>query len=713
MERKKGLFNKTLVIVILIMFFATTIIPTVAKVNIKNNSLNEIQQLVFTKNVIEDSSFNFLDLPFKPNSQFNSKNQYEIIENKQPVSNENIYFTNPLNNDVLRAGDIILITGTITDEKFKNYIVEYGQGINPIEWLTTGITLINSGNSPIENDTVATWDTSHITEPDFFTLKITTNLKSKPKIFLLEKSKVILFPLFQQLIATIFQKNMQLKPLANQKTNFIKNIYLDPTLKEGWPQRIIWDKIPWDEQLEGTIWPGLVEPVVSDINNDGDKEIVVYKAGDPTKIYVFNSDGYMVNGWPADVDYELLPGDNIGPPTIADIDNDGYQEIFVNGKEGIYIYNHNGSFLRKIKQINSCEPKYSQECLVYDLDNDGGMEIIKKFISWKSQGGRIGTNLTVFDIYGNVLSGWPQMICDYKGQQTAGGESIPAIGNFDDDSDLEIVVATNRYVDGTSEIKGRIIVYNLNGSILNGFPLDIDERCPSAAPAVGDVNNDGMDEIIAAALQGIYVIDRYGNFCTGWPKLIDTEISASPALADFDNDGFLEIVISKIGYPFETYIFDYQGNILSGWPQQTSWNNYRAPTVGDVNGDNNPDVVATAGNGIVMQNPEEGGVYAWNLDGSLIDGFPKVTDIDAQAAATIADIDGDGKVEIIASSDWDEDLESHKLKNRSSIYVWELGSDFNEETLEWPMFHRDTMHTGYYALDFPVTSSVSYLMEWR
>ena len=286
---------------------------------------------------------------------------------------------------------------------------------------------------------------------------------------------------------------------------------------------------------------------------------------------------------------------------------------------------------------------------------------------------------------------------------------MPAIGNFDDDSDLEIVVGANRNVfddpsnpGGTWHIEGRILVYNVNGSILNGFPLDFNGRFFSQAPAIGDLNNDGDDEIVVAA-RSIYVIDRYGNNCTGWPQLLDKKFnSASPALADFDNDGYLEIVISKRQDPFKTYIFDYLGNVLSGWPQHTSWNDYRAPIVGDVNGDGIPDVVTTAGNGVVPWSSGDGGVYAWNSDGTLIDGFPKVTEVDAQAAATIADIDNDGKVEIIASSDWDDDLEAQENKDRSTIYVWELDSDFNEATMDWPMFHRDAMHTGYYALDFPI-----------
>ena len=86
--------------------------------------------------------------------------------------------------------------------------------------------------------------------------------------------------------------------------------------------------------------------------------------------------------------------------------------------------------------------------------------------------------------------------------------------------------------------------------------------------------------------------------------------------------------------------------------------------------------------------------YAWTSSGTIIPPFPLYTDVDAQAGPTVADIDNDGKVEVIASSNQDLDLTTGVEKFRGSLYVWDLAATYRRSASPWPHFHHDGSHAG-------------------
>src|SRR4029079_12045804 len=105
-----------------------------------------------------------------------------------------------------------------------------------------------------------------------------------------------------------------------------------------------------------------------------------------------------------------------------------------------------------------------------------------------------------------------------------------------------------------------------------------------------------------------------------------------------------------------------------------------------------------------------GGIKAWRASGKPINltGSTNILPLLMEssggpwlkaAPVTLADIDHNGKLDIIAASVQDRTYlplgEKASRKNRSSIYVWELDASFNPEHLPWPSLQRNAQHTGY------------------
>ena len=184
-----------------------------------------------------------------------------------------------------------------------------------------------------------------------------------------------------------------------------------------------------------------------------------------------------------------------------------------------------------------------------------------------------------------------------------------------------------------------------------GFPLSFGSNTtykPMRGLALADLNNDGADEIILCHNEQINVIDGQGHVL--WTQTLAGGMGQYPAaVGDINNDGVLEIVaLTAYGNARGGInVFDANGNILFS---QVTNNNplICAPVLADLNNDGELEIIFN-GRGKASASISAG-IHVWNLQGEELDGFPFEMPSTPSFTPTLADIDGDGFLEIFTAT---------------------------------------------------------------
>lgn len=365
---------------------------------------------------------------------------------------------------------------------------------------------------------------------------------------------------------------------------------------------------------------------------------------------IFNIDVRLdQSGFPVDI------GINIGSsPAVLDINYDGNDEIIFVDDDGI---------VRAVSSIGELIEGWEIEVgddvwgapAIADLDLDGDEEII---IASKSK------HLFIISKNGDVE-------LDFDAEQFLVG--TPAIGNLDDDEDLEILF-------GGMDNSGKLFAINYDGSpINNNFPILLDEKIYTGV-ALADLNSDDSVEIIVTTKSGyLHVFDNDGNTFNGFPFIAINDIRSAPIVADIDFDGQLEILFGddsgtfyaigsdgNIEFQVEgngtirmspslqvgtggTHIYfgnsvgefisiDNNGNLRDGWPVQFEASFDTSPVFSDINADGEYEIIVTHYND---------GALILNSHGEVLQSFPIATGGVSNCSPIVVDIDDDNDVEII------------------------------------------------------------------
>ena len=332
--------------------------------------------------------------------------------------------------------------------------------------------------------------------------------------------------------------------------------------------------------------------------------------------------------------------------TLADLNNDGADEIILCHNEEINVIDGQGNVLWT-QTLAGGMGQYP--AAVGDINNDGLLEIVALTAYGNARGG-----INVFSNTGEVLLATVMnnnpLIC------------APVLADLDNDGELEIIF--NGRGKASASISAGIHVWNLQGEELPGFPFEMPST-PSFTPTLADIDGDGFLEIFTATTSVLYCVSHTGEelYTVDGQEAYKYSYQ-SPIVVDFEGDGNWSLVGACHGDNPNHYVRDaHTGEYHAGWPKPISSWTYSAPTVVK-NDDNQAIFMGMSGEGNVF--------YQYDADGNVAPGFPLNLSSGIEGFISVADIDGDGENEIITDFNLMEDELGY-------IRAWEMdGTEITE-----------------------------------
>ena len=299
-----------------------------------------------------------------------------------------------------------------------------------------------------------------------------------------------------------------------------------------------------------------------------------------------------------------------GSPTVIDLNQDGENEIYFADYTGfIRVLDSQGNEIEtNIFPFQTGSQVWGTPA-ISDINNDGDKEII--FTSKDKK-------IYAFS-YSNLLF-------EYDASSWLIG--TPAIGNIDDDDELEIIIG------GFSSSNKKLYAINHDGSDVDNFPLDINEKIQKGV-ALYDFNNNGKEDIaFGTESNHLYLVYDNATIAPGFPFLADGKFRVEPIIISH-NDEPMIISGSNAG---TLYAVDTNGNLVFNYA--TNYEITTSPSIHLIN--NQPYIIFGNLNG---------SIYAIDLDGNLHENFPLQLDTGIVGSILFADLNNDNNDEMVILDD--------------------------------------------------------------
>jgi hypothetical protein len=414
-------------------------------------------------------------------------------------------------------------------------------------------------------------------------------------------------------------------------------------------------------------------------------------------------------GYPnTDIGFPLaIPGGQT-PPAVAEVDGDAEKEIVFGTLDGnVWVVNHDG-IVAPGWPVDIGTLPVDAPVAVADLVGNGEFTVVS---------GTANGQVYAIDPDGNVLPGWPYNM----GTGAPVFVSIGALGP----PRLHYVVA----VSGT---KMALIDYwgeNFAPAWAN-IPFGVHMN----SAAIGDVDNDGVSEIITAAGPNIYK-HRMDNAAFSGLQFPGETFSDSPTLADINGDNKLEIAAPTTSG--KMYLLTHElANYSAAWPITVSPGTaLTGAAFGQILGTSEPELVfaeagglvhvrystgveqagypIASGSGVLYMPPMlatvnvsssnvnigttiavvDGRAHSWrNVPSAGVPGWPRNLPGPVEETFASGDIDNDGRNELV-------------VLGVDFLSVYDVGiAPQSTARNHWPMYGYDAQRTGCLACVEPMSA---------
>ncbi len=383
--------------------------------------------------------------------------------------------------------------------------------------------------------------------------------------------------------------------------------------------------------VEGSSSPSLshmyAQPFIGDIDNDGLTDLVTVGYNDApgrsSSIVIYGHDLQLKTSFNTSPMY-VYGG---YPLSVADVDRDGFAEIFIQHIDGFLCCYHPDGSIKWTVSVSEADER-SPNILIADINGDSIPEVWSKDKIFNAVSGALLVSLPEA-IGFSVLYG-----------QNGGKALMPAFADFDNDGILELAGGNKVY---------KLNITNSTGTAGNSVTL---WKTISASgtgdglTSVADIDLDGFMDVVVVRDGCMYAWKPYSGTAST-PELIATCPYSSSApgsralLTDVNNDGYPEILFTYIANVTAYQYVPATQSLQQMWLRSTSdLSGATTMTAFDFNQDGSVEIVYRDQSDLRI------------IDGTTGDNISTFACLAPTAVdyPAIVDLDRDGRAEIVVSS---------------------------------------------------------------